>query len=385
MRRKRSDELPRFVDEAEARSFRWRRKYTYYLCGFIFVCWLLYPSGKTSSQRDNGLNINWSHYAYSLYAIDGATLCHALLLFDALARFGSKADRVLFYPAYWDLTVESSKDRDSQLLVLARDQYKVKLQPIELLAVESRTGGTRKLDKTVTKFMAFSLAYYDRVISLDSDITLLDSLDELFLLPKTSIAMPRSYGTDSKPWPLTSMLMVIQPSLEEFERFKKRIGEGGDNMLVKAHRFDMEIVNERFEESALVLPHRPYALLTSEFRRHDHATYLGDPGETWDAEKVFKEAKLVHFSDWPLQPWVMWPQKGLQEMQPDCNGNHEAGCAERRIWKHLYDDFRHRRKDICKLLSVPAPEWTGAKGRPQNSTDRTDEQATPHATSTPSS
>ena len=223
-------------------------------------------------------------------------------------------------------------------------------------------------DKSVTKFMAFSLEYYDRVIALDSDITLLDSLDELFLLPKTAIAMPRAYGTKSKPWPLTTMLMVIQPSLVEFEKFKQRISGGGNNMLVRAHRLDMELINERFEDSALVLPHRPYALLTGEFRRHSHLTYLGSPDETWNAEMVLKEAKLVHFNDWPLQPWVMWSQQGLEEMQPDCGGSHDGSCVERQVWKQLYDDFRHRRRDICKLLSVPAPDWDSIKGRPRNAT-----------------
>jgi hypothetical protein len=124
--------------------------------------------------------------------------------------------------------------------------------------------------------MAFSLEYYDRVIALESDITLLDSLDELFLLPQTPIAMPRAYWTDSKPWPLSTSLMVIKPSLKEFKAFETRIDEGGDSDLVKVHRFDMEILNERFEQSALVLPHRPYALRTAEFRNHDHSDYMGD-------------------------------------------------------------------------------------------------------------
>jgi hypothetical protein len=76
----------------------------------------------------------------------------------------------------------------------------------------------------------------------------------------------------------------------------------------------------------------------------------------------------------------MWPTQGLQEMQPDCGGDHEASCAERRIWKHLYDDFRHRRRDICKLLSVPASDWHSIKGGGQahNVTEGT-EHAAPHA------
>lgn len=142
MRRRRSDELPRFVDEFDLRSFRWRRRYAYYLIAFIVVCWFLYPSRKPTIEGDEVFRVNWSNYAYSLHAIDGATLCHAVMLLDALARFGSKADRVLFYPSWWDLTVEDSKDRESQLLLMARDKYKVKLQPTTLLTVLGHTKGT---------------------------------------------------------------------------------------------------------------------------------------------------------------------------------------------------------------------------------------------------
>jgi hypothetical protein len=150
--------------------------------------------------------------------------------------------------------------------------------------------------------------------------------------------------------------------LNEFEAFKKRMEGGGDSMLVQAHRFDMEIVNERFEESALVLPHRPYALRTAEFSRHNHSDYLGDANETWDAEQVYREAKLVQLSDRPLPPpWFTWPHEGVAMMQPDCGAGHAGVCPERRIWRDLIDDFRHRRKDICKLLSVPGPAWDDIK------------------------
>jgi len=215
-------------------------------------------------------------------------------------------------------------------------------------------------DASVTKFMAFSLAYYDRVIALDGEITLLQSIDELFLLPTTPMAMPRAYLSYSRPWPLSSVLMVLKPDVKAFEHFQRQLEGGGNDMLVRAHRYDMELVNERFEDSALVLPHRPYALISGEFRRQDHTAYLGSASETWDAEEVFKEAKLVQFSDSPLPPpHFLWAPKALEEMQPDCGGRHKETCAERRIWKGLYDDFRHRRRDVCKLLSVPAPTWRG--------------------------
>ncbi|KAF2266161.1 nucleotide-diphospho-sugar transferase [Lojkania enalia] len=362
MRRKRSDELPRYVSESESPSFKLpRRSRIYTALGLLLLYFIVQSNRKRITEDDGIIHINWSSFAYSLYATDSATLCHAVLIFDALAKFGSKADRVLFYPDYWDTEIRDSKDRDSQLLVIARDKYKVKLQPIQLLSVEGRTQGT--WDKSVTKFMAFSLAYYDRVVALDSDITLLQSLDELFFLPSTPIAMPRAYWYDTRPRPLTSLLMVIKPDLDEFAKFKKIIKDGASDELVRANKFDMELLNDRFADSAMVLPHRPFALLTGEFRRHNHSEYLGSLDAKWDAEKVYNEAKLIHFSDWPLpKPWIMWPYEGLAEIQPDCGGSQDGTCQERQIWKGLYEDFRQRRKDICKLLSVPAPEWRKIRG-----------------------
>jgi hypothetical protein len=156
MRRKLSDELPRFVNESGPSGFRWNRRYAYVLACFVLVCWFLYPSRSPSANIDT--EVNWANFAYSLYATDSATLCHAVLLAEALVRLGSKADRVLFYPDDWDTTISTSKDRDSQLLVLARDKYKVKLHPIKVLTVGGRTKGTdRELHTLDPPFKAVTL------------------------------------------------------------------------------------------------------------------------------------------------------------------------------------------------------------------------------------
>jgi hypothetical protein len=304
------------------------------------------------------------------------------MVFEALHRLGSRADRVLLYPQEWDTVDDSAQDRNSQLLIRAEKLFKVKLKPISVLGVDGDAApGTlnspSSWDSSITKLRAFDLYEYDRVLHIDSDVTLFKHLDELFLLPSTPVAMPRAYWADAKPrdWPLTSLLMLIEPNPLELKNFidvlmswKMKPGfQTGRN-------YDMDLLNHRFGASAMVLPHRPYALLTAEFRKKDHAAYLGTingPRDhyskyEWDADRIRNEAKLVHFSDWPLpKPWVMWPHDGLAEIQPDCDGKTQGTCREREIWKEFYNDFRKRRKNLCRILSAPAPKWADLKNATQ--------------------
>ena len=211
------------------------------------------------------------------------------------------------------------------------------------------------------------------MIHLDSDITLLQHLDELFTLPPTPMAMPRAHfeGMPPDQWPLSSTLMVLEPNPFEFDNLMAILQSWRlDPAYRSRKKLDAELINHRFAGSAMVLPHRPYILPSSEFRRNEHSAYLGmhnGPDRTtsrtrWDPRAALAEAKVVHFSDHPLpKPWVMWPIDGITEIQPDCGG--QPSCAERQVWKKLYDDFRHRRKDICKILSAGSPKWADLKNR----------------------
>lgn len=282
------------------------------------------------------------------------------MLFSQLAALGSRADRVLFYPEEWDLTVESTRDRDSQLLVMARDQLSVKLIPMNMQSVRASRLSTDDEDEeeetwdfSINKFLAWNLTQYDRVLHLDSDVTLRNAhLDDLFFLPPGPAAMPRAYWELPHTRKLTSLLVLLTPSQTEFEALMHAAftSEGA------LHRFDMELLNERYADSALVLPHRRLAMLTGEFRRDDHTMYLGAEDEFWDTEKVLAETRVVHFSDWPLpKPWIMWPNKLLAEMLPKCRIRPgtaaESGCQDREVWRALYEDFRERRK-VC---AIPSP------------------------------
>jgi hypothetical protein len=62
----------------------------------------------------------------------------------------------------------------------------------------------------------------------------------------------------------------------------------------------MEIVNNLYKESALIMPHRPYTLSTGEFRGKSHMEYLGNDEEIWNPDNIFREANFLHFADWPV-------------------------------------------------------------------------------------
>lgn len=349
-------------------GFHWplrRSKTVPLILGLLFIIWWWLASGEKQKKVD------WSRFAYSQYATDTQSLCNSLMVFESLHKLGSKADRVLLYPEEW---LRNREDKDGLLMQIAEQKFGVKLEPVQLLGAEREAEPPGTLDRpsdwdlSITKIHIFELVQYERVLHLDSDITLLQHMDELFLLPKTPIAMPRAYWSDGPPssWQLTSLIMLAEPNPHEVRAMMETLWQWQRRADYAVHKkYDMDLLNHRFGHSAMVLPHRPYAMLTAEFRRHDHSTYLGsrnghemDPRRKWDPDQALKEAKLVHFSDWPLpKPWIMWPIEGLAEIQPDCGGDMKGTCREREIWKKLYGDFRHRRKDLCKILSVPAPDW----------------------------
>lgn len=119
----------------QVKTFRAVR--TVLVCCFAFaVLWQLclidfQPSfqfiplgGYTSAPQTD-----WSRFAYTQYATNRAYLCNSVMLFETLHRLGSRADRLLMYPS--DFSTDDNS-RVAKLLRKARDEYRVKLVPVEL-------------------------------------------------------------------------------------------------------------------------------------------------------------------------------------------------------------------------------------------------------------
>lgn len=258
------------------------------------------------------------------------------MIFEALHRLGSKAERLLMYSEVFD---EDPSSPESRLLQKAKNDYSVSLTPIEVL--HRKTAFYRWSD-SYTKLLAFQQTQYKRVLILDSDATILQHMDELFFIPPTTAALPRAYWL---PTELGSQIMLITPSSYTFSLVQSAIDRASGSI------YDMEIVNSLFGDSCILLPHRRYGLLTGEFRSHTHKQFL-EQNERWDPEKVIREAKYVHFSDDPFpKPWVHTTGNMVERMKPKCVVAEEGkeDCRARDIWLELYKDFKERRKHVCTL------------------------------------
>jgi hypothetical protein len=265
------------------------------------------------------------------------------MILDSLDHLETRAEKVLAYPEEWD--DPKSDVRVAVLLQKARDDHNAHLVPVDVKSVVGKPSADDKptWTETFVKLLVFNQTGYDRVISLDSDAAVLKNMDELFLLPRATVAMPRAYWLKEKPGFLTSIVVVAEPSRREWARVKQAIKQH------KPNDFDMEILNSLYNSTALVLPHRTYGLLTQALRKNDvdeRTAYLGNPEEGWNARKVMDEAKFVHFSDWPLpKPWVKAGLTLLEQHGPKCD--NKANCDGKDVWSELRDDFVERRVRVC--------------------------------------
>ena len=154
------------------------------------------PNGSQSPSVPLGDGIDWTRFAYVQYATNSAYLCNSVMLFETLHRLGTKADRLLMYPRKFhiDQTDTDAGSVEGRLLQRAQDEYGVKLQPVEVQHKDSsdrESGNVRPTQngqltiliatwaESFTKLLAFNQTQYDRVLSLDSDATVLQVRDRL--------------------------------------------------------------------------------------------------------------------------------------------------------------------------------------------------------------
>ncbi|KAL8727698.1 MAG: hypothetical protein Q9166_005871 [cf. Caloplaca sp. 2 TL-2023] len=283
------------------------------------------------------------------------------MVFETLHRLGTRADLLLLYSSEFYLEDSASEEDKAdarltedqrlevRLLKKARDEYHVKLKAVTVQRRHIDDPGSATWGESYTKLTAFNQTQYRRIIALDSDSTVLQTMDELFLLPAAPVVLPRAYWLDGEfDVAITSAIMLIQPSTSEYNLIADAIAHAGRG------EFDMEILNTLYKDSAPTLPHRPYALLSQVLRWGNHSSYLGDRDEAWHVDAILKEAKYLHFSEWPLpKPWIRPDPNLVKEHWPSCveedPTNQMSHCRNRQAWIELYRDFKRRRKAVCGI------------------------------------
>ncbi|KAI3538121.1 glucose N-acetyltransferase [Colletotrichum filicis] len=285
-------------------------------------------------------------FAYVQYATDIHYLCNAVINFNRLHRFGAKHDQVLIFPKTW---VEGDSKEAKAIQTIQKALPDLVLRPFGLLTTHK---GEATWSKSLTKFHAFDLTDYTRVLAFDSDSQVLNNMDHYFLAPMAAVAVPRAYWLNEKDTPvvkqvLGSHVMLIEPNKSRYDKIVSEALKSGD--------FDMEVMNHMFKDSAMILPHRRLALLTGEFRAKEHQKYLApDDDEEWNAMAEVSRAYLVHFSDWPLpKPWLSRSDAQWKAALPDCPDDEEdkpdrPRCADRVMWEGFYEDYENDKKRYCK-------------------------------------
>lgn len=120
-------------------------------------------------------------------------------------------------------------------------------------------GGAAYYDSCLLKLLVFQMhelvPSVHRVLALDSDQLILQSLDHVFDLPLVDLAAPRAYWL-SQPAFMSSTFLLVQPNEHSWARVKREMDTVGRDV------YDMDLVNKIFNSTALVLP-GSYATLNS--------------------------------------------------------------------------------------------------------------------------
>lgn len=205
--------------------------------------------------------------AYVFYATRPLDVCNAALVCDELLRLGVGAahDLVLLYSARLPTSALTPFERIAARMTERGGIGRARLMPVPVLRVGDGGLGAAEWSESFTRFHAWTLTQYARVIVLDSDVLLLRPLDALFdvkLPTSMSIAAVPAHWkedinranvtvglreTDPLPTAFTSVTLVVQPNVTQYEALVAQIG---------AHPgyWDMNILNSYYASHWVPLP-----------------------------------------------------------------------------------------------------------------------------------
>ncbi|KAK6542676.1 N-acetylglucosaminyltransferase [Orbilia ellipsospora] len=339
-------------------------------------------------------------------------VCNAILVFADLEKVGSKASRVLMYPAGWDLQLDIPLAQQNEAQERLRKQlesgrkvvpkkskksYKSKGKkdvgvanapnPLDPPPLSTTTGSTlpphfntaRRImhlarirysaillpvsDSMLSPFTLLNMTDYSRLLYLSHPAQVLQNMDDmLFYTPPAIIAGPR-YSSTNKDTALSPNFMLITPSQPEFEYLKKQ-PNWNDGTLDGIN----SILNSFYDETTMILPRRPYEASTSEFFESSSSEKMEGrrSSRTWSPKRIINEGYYILFDgkksvegsgeEKVPQPWKLDSMN--ESVVPKCRkvydqDHAETGddwdCSNKKTWMMLYEGYRQRRMEVCGL------------------------------------
>lgn len=202
-----------------------------------------------------------SPFAYVFYATQSDYACSVLVNIDRLQNLFNTTHRIIVLVRP-DLA-------SSYLTAFTRLNATV----IPYSPPELRDEQIGYYHDVLLKLVAFRLHHYipslKRILVLDSDQLILQSLDHVFDLPPVDVAAPRAYwGQEGTGF--TSAFLLVTLSDRVWDIMTQELGA------IKQNVFDMDLVNKMFRQTVLMLP-GDYATLNSHWDTNDIPSWwMGD-------------------------------------------------------------------------------------------------------------
>ena len=202
------------------------------------------PEGNTTTLPD----FDPSPYAYVFYATEAQYACSVLINIERLNSIFHTQHRII-------VLVKPTISSEYLSRFTAQNATVIPYEPPPL-----HDNDSLYYADVLLKLVGFRLHQYipslTRVLILDSDQIILQSLDHVFSLPATDLAAPRSYWLGS--FNFTSAFLLVSLS----DRLWNRMDLGLKS--INHNTFDMDLLNQMFAETVMLLP-GDYCTLNSQW------------------------------------------------------------------------------------------------------------------------
>lgn len=277
------------------------------------------PSSQNAVQLDRvPPDFSASPFAYVFYATQDDYACSILVNVDRLNNLFNTSHRII-------VLVKPSLPSHYLTTLTAQNATVIPYEPPPLA-----DGNVSYYQDVLLKLVGFRLHHYipslKRVLILDADQLILQSLDHIFGLPEVDVAAPRAYWQSEG---FTSAFILATLS----DRLWDKISNGLST--IDHDVFDMDLMNKLFAKTLLVLP-GDYTTLNSHWETNDIPSW-------WQGD----EPVQTHFPSPPKPlPPLHAVHKGTNQTLTSLERDMLEAMGKEKFEKAKMEERRERLNDV---------------------------------------